>query len=211
MILVAFKKVEGARAELEEAARRAIPSPENNGYFDEIAARKNDSSACESFTALLLLAKLARELEIDASDLVLRRGENGKPYFEGGALDFSISHSRGIVIVALSDSGAVGIDVEAAQISDDKAKKLAERYLSADVAYTAETAKKFLQVWVRKEACVKLFGATLAEVIGKEIPENVGFCDMWIFGFPASLCYFGEQTVKFYKNSSDFERKEGSF
>ena len=203
MILVAYKKAEGAREELEEAVRRAFSSAENSGYFDEIAARKNDSSARDSLTALLLLADTARKFGIDTGALILHCGENGKPYFADCTLDFSISHSRGTVAVAVSDSGAVGIDVEAAQITDDKARKLAERYFRGDVSRFPEKATDFLRLWVQREAYVKLCGSTLAEKIGKEIPEQVKVYDFEIFGHPACVCFMGEQTVRFDANPSE--------
>ena len=197
MILIAYKRVDMARAELDIALRRAFSSDENCGYIDGIVAKKNDLSASESLTALLLLSNMAAKLGYDIGNLILRRGDNGKPYFEESLLDFSISHSRGIVAVALSDSGTVGIDLEASEISDEKARKLAERYFGG-----AElSAGDFLKQWVKREAYVKLCGSTLSECIGKEVPDNVGFFDFDIFGHPASVAYLGEQAVEFYTES----------
>ena len=198
MILLAYKRADMARAELEMAVRRAFSSDENGDYIDGIVAKKNDLSASESLTALLLLANMTLKLGYDIGNLILRRSENGKPYFEGNMLDFSISHSRGIVAVALSDSGSVGIDVEASEMSNEKAKKLAERYFGNK---TEPSAEEFMRQWVRREAYVKLLGSTLSECIGKEIPDNVGFFDFDIFGHPASVAYLGEQAVEFYTES----------
>ena len=191
MILVAYKRVEGTRAELEATARHAFPSLKNDDYLGEILARKNDNSACDSCTALLLLSHLLRELGIDVEQLSLRRSQNGKPFFESGDIEFSISHSRGIVAVALSDLGAIGIDVEAAKMTSDRAKMLSERYFNSSAS-----ADEFLRRWVRAEAYVKMADVTLAEGIKEKIPDNVNFRDFEIYGFPASIAFRGDQTVR---------------
>ncbi len=202
MILVAYKRVEEGRAKLEEVARRAFPSRENDSYIGEISERKNQASAKESLAALSLLSELLKNLAAETEKLVLRRDENGKPFFEGGEFDFSVSHSKGIVAVALSDTGAVGIDVEASKMTDDRAKRLFERYFS-DGGSSAPSREDFLRLWVRTEAYVKLCGMTLADGLRSEIPDGVNFYDFEICGFPASLSYFENQTVEFYTNTNE--------
>ena len=194
MIFVAYKKVSGTREELEADVRRVFHSLHNKDYLDEISARKNSTSVCESYTALLLLSRLLRELELDAGQFVLDRKKTGKPYFKCSELEFSISHSKGMVAVALSDSGAVGIDIEATKMTNDRAAKLFERYFDEDTSHMA-SSDSFLQLWVRTEAYVKLCGTTLADGIQKKIPDDINFYNFVIDGFPISIAFIGDNTV----------------
>lgn len=68
-------------------------------------------------------------------------------------VDFSVSHSDGCVVCALSTSGRVGVDVEA--LGDVTAADF-RRYLSdAERAWAGHSARRFYSVWTRKEAVVK--------------------------------------------------------
>ena len=89
----------------------------------------------------------------------IRVTDRGKPCFEGDALHFSISHTKGHVFVALSDR-PIGIDAE------ERGRKirleLAEKVLSPaeKERYDAAADKRaaLLRLWVLKEAWVKFTG-----------------------------------------------------
>jgi phosphopantetheinyl transferase len=53
---------------------------------------------------------LGRELGCEAREVRISHGAHGKPEVEG--IHFNVAHSRGVVLVAISRAGAVGIDVE---------------------------------------------------------------------------------------------------
>ena len=99
----------------------------NAEYFEEISKRK---SASESLFAYMMLAKMLCNAGCEPSTLILNRSGMGKPYFEAPVCKFSISHSEGYAVCALSDEGEVGVDVEAKPITTEKAQNLAKRYFA---------------------------------------------------------------------------------
>ena len=93
-------------------------------------------------------------------------GEHGKPHLAGGGLEFNLSHSGELAIVAVSRSRPVGVDIEKLK-PDRDFLALAERALGpAEVAKvreagSAERAAVFYRQWVRHEARLKCLGVGL--------------------------------------------------
>lgn len=112
-------------------------------------------------------------LGADPRRLLLRADRHGKPRLAGrwtGALDFSVSHSGAIVLLAVG-RGPVGIDVE--EIRGDVAyEQIASRFFSAAEREALESLppasrqRAFFDCWVRKEAYVKAKGIGLAMDLG---------------------------------------------
>jgi 4'-phosphopantetheinyl transferase len=105
---------------------------------------------------------LGRYLGVAASNVSFRRGPHGKPYINDSALQFNLSHSGNLALVAISFT-EVGVDIEAARASFDPIA-LANRFLSAADAASlqalaeAERYDAFLRLWTRKEAALKAIG-----------------------------------------------------
>lgn len=85
----------------------------------------------------------------------------GKPFLPGEALEFSISHSGNITVVAMGKNSRVGIDIEFGK------KKILQQYhdlyMHADELTLLGECKSnadayCTQVWTKKEAIAKLFG-----------------------------------------------------
>ena len=180
-------------AELEDRVRSLFSSKASSDYIDAIVRRKNQYSMLESLSALLLLASLLKKAGVDTHTLSLLREEGGRPFFKESSLDFSISHSRGIVAVALSDSGRVGIDIEAAEIDAKKAAQISRRYFGRDEEISP---RELLRLWTEKEAVAKLYGIPLADFLSMETPAQVNLSEFEIAGHPCTLAYLGEQTVE---------------
>lgn len=93
----------------------------------------------------------------------IRRAEQGKPYFPGSDLHFSISHTRRHAVCVLAHS-SVGVDAE--ELDRPLRLKVADRMLSASELQQMKAAedprRAFLSFWVLKEALVKLTGEGLA-------------------------------------------------
>jgi 4'-phosphopantetheinyl transferase len=106
---------------------------------------------------------LAAYLGTTPQQIELASGEHGKPQLAGGVLEFNLSHSGEIALVALSAEHPVGVDVEQVQPNRDLLA-VAERALSAEdveavrVAAPAERALVFHQHWARHEARLKCLG-----------------------------------------------------
>lgn len=128
------------------------------------------SAGQESFVAGrgLLRRVLGDYLDTDPRRLLLKADRHGKPRLAGrwaGDLDFSVSHSGAIVLVAVG-RGSVGIDVE--EIRGDVAyEQIVSRFFSAaerealESLPAASRMRAFFNCWVRKEAYVKAKGLGL--------------------------------------------------
>lgn len=96
-----------------------------------------------------------------------RRGRTTKPLIGGARVDFSLSHSRGLGIVALGEAGLVGVDCEPRTrpyhdrlfsriLADSELREVSE---TGDAQRTREM---MLTLWTRKEAALKALGVGLS-------------------------------------------------
>ncbi len=107
---------------------------------------------------------LANRLNCEPLALTLRRTSTGKPELEGqSGWCFNVSHSGDCVVVALSQAGAVGVDVERVQ-RRESLMPLARRVMHANeferfnALSGPEQSMFFFQTWVLKEAYAKFDG-----------------------------------------------------
>lgn len=94
------------------------------------------------------------------------RTESGKPFFDGGDVHFSVSHS-GSIWACLMGKQPVGLDIQ--EKKPARWKNIAERFFTeAERDFVARKGEDaFWRIWVAKEAYVKYLGTTLAEGLGK--------------------------------------------
>jgi phosphopantetheinyl transferase len=98
-------------------------------------------------------------------------GKNGKPYIKQGslkyAISFNISHSADLMLVVLSNSAPVGIDLEEKH-SLTSQEWIIRQYFSQKDNYflnqlpEGERLSAFLRLWTLKEAYAKALGSGLA-------------------------------------------------
>jgi len=119
------------------------------------------------------IARRARLREIvaartgEAPDrLSFAHGPHGKPVLANGALHFSLSHSHGLIMLAIAPV-EVGCDIE--RIDPDlEWQPLAERFFSPRERRAlldlpdAQARRAFFDCWSRKEAYVKAIGLGLS-------------------------------------------------
>jgi 4'-phosphopantetheinyl transferase len=117
---------------------------------------------------------LGIHLGVEAATLALEQGEHGKPRLKkdhdadsglarmtawaGGDVEFNVAHSGGVVLIALSRAGAIGVDVERA-----------DRQIEAlDVARTAFPAKDVSRIEIARNPVAEFFRCwTRLEAVGK--------------------------------------------
>ncbi|MBT4162701.1 MAG: 4'-phosphopantetheinyl transferase superfamily protein [Gammaproteobacteria bacterium] len=106
---------------------------------------------------------LASCLNCEPNQLGFSYNEQGKPALSGYKFEFNLSHANGLVLIAVSGGGSVGIDLEnIGHISDWQAVAKrsfspAERTaLSNQPAELQEMA--FYRIWTQKEAYGKALG-----------------------------------------------------
>ncbi len=144
----------------------------------------------------LLRTLLGERLGIDPDRVAFAYGEHGKPRLaEDTGLRFNLSHSNGLVALALSEGREVGVDVEAKR-DELFTTGIARRYLPAPTADEiecrtgTERTAEFFRAWVRQEAYAKGRGAGL-ELIG-ETPRGWSIVDLDLAdGFAAAVAIEG--------------------
>jgi 4'-phosphopantetheinyl transferase len=133
----------------------------------------------------LLRTLLGDRLGVDPKLIEFSYGEHGKPQLADDEqnVHFNLSHSAGVMALAICEGREVGVDVEAVR-EDLFAEGIARRYLPAEVAEEierragTERSREFFRAWVRQEAYAKGRGAGL-ELIGQSPdPEDWTILDL---------------------------------
>lgn len=114
-------------------------------------ANKKNTVKQTSCSAWNLLFQILHEAGIPK--LTVAFTDTGKPYFVDSDIHFSLSHSKGVCAVAVSDH-PIGVDVEV--IKDSYNPHLIERSLNEKekAAFDGD----FTRIWCRKEAVAKMTG-----------------------------------------------------
>lgn len=146
-----------------QAGPEGLPAPERE-RFESFLREQPRRRWLASRWALRRV--LATYLGQAPGEIEIEDGENGKPRLPGGELQFNLSHSGDLALIAVCEIRPVGIDVERVEPSRDLIA-LAERALGAeDVARLRAAGPEdlpalFYAAWVRHEARLKCLGAGL--------------------------------------------------
>jgi 4'-phosphopantetheinyl transferase len=132
-------------------------------YFDHLRRRYVIARA-------VLRLLLARYLETSPERIRFRYGKRGKPAVDAGDLQFNLSHSESMALLAVTRKCEVGIDLEELRpVPDclDLAERLFCREEAAELRSLPATdrEKAFLVCWTRKEAYVKAVGDGLSALL----------------------------------------------
>ena len=118
-----------------------------------------ETDASQSQAAHALLNRILREqYQISQPELII--GPHGKPYLENGP-HFSISHSRGMVAVAIGDRN-MGLDIEVIR----RFHQLVPQRIMSRTEYQwfcrrGELKRDFFALWTLKESYFKYLGTGL--------------------------------------------------
>jgi len=125
----------------------------------------------------LLRFLAAKYLNIKPREIEFYYNDNGKPFISNADhLQFNVSHSKHISVIAFSLSHQVGIDIEFAN-PELNFKGLAESTFTVEEQNLlnelclASVPGAFFKLWTKKESLVKLFGNSLANAIDQK--ENL--------------------------------------
>lgn len=119
-------------------------------------------------TRSLVRVVLSERLGVAPREIAVSRTDMGKPVVAEG-VHFNVSHSGDLILLALSDEHAVGVDVERKR-EVSRVQSLAQRWLTeserADFdrlrSLGATDSEAFLRVWSLKEARLKALGVGIA-------------------------------------------------
>lgn len=136
------------------------------------AARFHFSRDRQRYTATraLLRTILAGYTSSDPKELVFHYSKTGKPSLNSGdgrAVDFNVSHSGQVALLAFTRGRRVGVDVEQVRENFDH-EAIAGRFFSRQeqgqlaALPSAERYKGFFRCWTRKEAYIKAEGSGLS-------------------------------------------------
>ncbi len=136
---------------LTESERELVGLWERLQSGEALPAARSAARRCEWLAERLLIATAV------GKDARLLHKPSGAPYLEPPVPGFSISHTRGMVAIAVSDNGPVGVDVE--RVSN-RVLRVRERFLSPEelalIADDDVTAN--IVAWTAKEAMFKAEG-----------------------------------------------------
>ncbi len=117
---------------------------------------------------------LGAALEVDPRTVVLETGQYGKPRLRGEAgIQFNVAHSKGVVLIALSRAGEVGVDVECLDPRVELIDVARTAFHPADMMRIDRVATQdgrlheFYRCWTRKEAVLKADGRGLSGPLGE--------------------------------------------
>ncbi len=115
---------------------------------------------------------LARYLGLELHEVVFKKGDKGKPYIitsdsDKVALQFNLSHTQNVALLALSSDLELGVDIEHTARKTDW-QGISRRFFTdtEQAALLSLTEKEqeeaFYDLWTRKEAYMKVIGSGLA-------------------------------------------------
>lgn len=142
--------------------------------YDELNAEERDRAASFVFPRDrdryirahgFLRRQLGAFLGLSARNVPITVGEGGKPFVDGHAVSFNLSHSADHAVVAIAASGDLGIDLELLDRSlGDQLDGLSRMCMTVDeqdalaASPPDERIARFLSYWTAKEARMKLMG-----------------------------------------------------
>jgi 4'-phosphopantetheinyl transferase len=147
-------------AELERAARFRVERDRNRF----VAGRG------------LLRAILSRYLQTGPRQIEFAYGARGKPSlgkaFVGNGLEFNLAHSHNLALLAVTNAGQIGVDVERIGSNADT-RQLVAHFFSARESAAFDSLPKdlkpvtFFNVWTRKEAWLKATGEGIGHLLNQ--------------------------------------------
>ena len=107
---------------------------------------------------------LAQYLDVEPADLRFATLDYGKPVLASGELQFNLSHSGRVGVVAVSTTLPVGVDVQKPHSTVTKPwfkQRICTARELADLGARDPDPDAVLRLWVRKEAVIKACGTSV--------------------------------------------------
>ena len=125
--------------------------PPFDGDLQDHLKKRKEAGKAASYSAWWLLYRTLKESRLPIGSVAFT--DTGKPFFISNSVFFSLSHSKELCAVSVSDR-TVGVDVELCRKSYHP--RLVERSMTA--AERAAFDGDFTRIWCRKEAVAKMTG-----------------------------------------------------
>lgn len=111
---------------------------------------------------MLLAYGLKNFYEIDIENLRIDYSKDKKPFLENLPIQFNISHSKEVIVCAITSMGTIGVDVE--KISDINIQDFKDQFSPSEyesIVGSPNIVEQFYSYWTQKEAVVKSNGSGL--------------------------------------------------
>ena len=154
-------QVHGLSDEAVLAECRSVLSPDEIKRAERFRVERPRNEFTIARATLRML--LGDSLQVDPKTLAFDIGQFGKPSLKNHDLEFNVSHSGEVVLIAIGGTRTLGVDVEIEK-SHRNFLRLAQRFFAPgevarleSVAAEQQTAA-FYRCWTRKEAYLKARG-----------------------------------------------------
>lgn len=113
----------------------------------------------------ILKILLGRYTGCTAEDIHIKYTTYGKPFVDG-QIEFNVSYSRTMGIIAFAGKGQVGVDIEKVRLMEESGDIVRSLFSESEqLAYLnipdIEQNEAFFELWTRKEAFIKAIGRGL--------------------------------------------------
>jgi len=178
-----------------------LHSPRLDGVFDLLPLEEKARAQAYRFkndrrrylgSTLLQRSVLAHYCSCSLRDLSFSRGQWGKPFLDGGhqAIEFNISRSHELALLAVSGGSPLGVDVEYELGDRSGAMSVASQFLEGERSYIEEapnSKRALFEIWARKEAYIKGIGRGLSHPLGEfdVTPNGISVVRDWSENSPA--------------------------
>jgi 4'-phosphopantetheinyl transferase len=174
-----------------------------------VSARVEVVSVAADAAPMALQATLGRALgrppaQIEITRVCERCGDpaHGRPRLPGGEIAFSVSHSAGAAVIALTrDAPRIGVDIERVRARPFLGR-LAARTLAPDAyaawraAPQADRLEGFLRAWTMKEAYLKGIGLGIATTLADVPDQPTGWTVQTIDAPPGYVASLAVETAR---------------
>ncbi|NUF33319.1 4'-phosphopantetheinyl transferase superfamily protein [Acinetobacter oleivorans] len=138
---------------------------------------------------VLVKTVLADKLGISPHQVNIQLHPNGKPFVQGSkAVYFNLTHSADIIILAVTEEGEIGVDIEKVDrefewMRVDSVLDLSEIEWIKEKELTDSSSvfQRFFQIWTLKESYIKCTGEGMSRHLKKlnfhVLPEHIQFLD----------------------------------
>ena len=167
--------------------------------FHEKTAPSEVKKMQSEYCRQIISEAVCKEFGLNPHEIIFSKDANGKPYLANfPEIHFNISHTHSAVAAAISNK-PVGIDIELIKSgSDSKILKIAKKmFLPHEFEYITEnqneSAKRFYEIWTKKEAYVKYLGTGIFSNVGEfnamgfdvlaldsDVKINTFFVEQWV-------------------------------
>lgn len=139
---------------------------------------------------VLTKSVLADKLGISPHEVNIQLRSNGKPFVQGSkAVYFNLTHSADVIILAVTEEGEIGVDIEEVDhefewMRVDSVLDLSEIEWIKENELTDPFSvyQRFFQIWTLKEAYIKCTGEGMSRHLKKlnfhVLPEHIQFLDL---------------------------------